>query len=179
MANAKNLAALAGLAGLAYAMRNKGNKDDAGDQKTSSYAGADTRTKVTEEEPRRQMTDYMKKAPLDGTEMYPSGVMGGAKMANDVKPAKPLASKPAASRKAPSIEDSMKNYKPRYTPSAMAPKTTEGATYGKKAYMPEDVDMSIGQKRGGMVKKMASGGMTASSRADGIASKGKTRGKIC
>ena len=38
-------------------------------------------------------------------------------------------------------------------------------------------------KRGGAVKKMASGGMTsrssASSRGDGIASRGKTRGKIC
>jgi hypothetical protein len=33
-------------------------------------------------------------------------------------------------------------------------------------------------RRGGMTK-MASGGMTASSRADGIASRGKTRGKIC
>jgi len=33
-------------------------------------------------------------------------------------------------------------------------------------------------KRGGMVKKMSSGG-TASSRADGIAQKGKTRGKMC
>ena len=39
-------------------------------------------------------------------------------------------------------------------------------------------------KRGGKVKKIASGGMTsnvssASKRADGIATKGKTRGKIC
>jgi len=40
-------------------------------------------------------------------------------------------------------------------------------------------------KRGGMVKKMASGGMTsskpstASSRGDGIAQRGKTRGKLC
>jgi hypothetical protein len=39
-------------------------------------------------------------------------------------------------------------------------------------------------KRGGKVKRMASGGMTsnvssASKRADGIATKGKTRGKIC
>ena len=34
-------------------------------------------------------------------------------------------------------------------------------------------------KKGGMVKKMASGGMSASRRADGIATKGKTRGKIC
>jgi hypothetical protein len=36
-------------------------------------------------------------------------------------------------------------------------------------------------KKGGAVKKMASGGMTssASKRADGIAQKGKTRGKVC
>jgi hypothetical protein len=34
-------------------------------------------------------------------------------------------------------------------------------------------------KRGGKVKKMASGGMTASKRADGIAQRGKTRGKMC
>jgi hypothetical protein len=33
-------------------------------------------------------------------------------------------------------------------------------------------------KSGGSVKKMASGG-SASRRADGIAVKGKTRGKIC
>jgi hypothetical protein len=33
-------------------------------------------------------------------------------------------------------------------------------------------------KRGGKVKKMASGGMTASRRADGIATKGKTKCKM-
>jgi hypothetical protein len=39
-----------------------------------------------------------------------------------------------------------------------------------------------GMKKGGSVKKMAKGGMvksSASKRADGIAVKGKTRGKIC
>ena len=37
------------------------------------------------------------------------------------------------------------------------------------------------KKKGGAIKakKMSSGGSTASSRADGIAVKGKTRGKIC
>jgi len=40
----------------------------------------------------------------------------------------------------------------------------------------ETSDMSM--KHGGKVKKMASGG-SASSRADGIATKGKTRGKMC
>jgi hypothetical protein len=36
-------------------------------------------------------------------------------------------------------------------------------------------------KKGGAVKKMASGGMasSASKRADGIATKGKTRGRMC
>ena len=37
---------------------------------------------------------------------------------------------------------------------------------------------TIGMKKGGKVKKMRSGG-SASSRADGIAVKGKTRGKMC
>jgi tRNA U34 5-methylaminomethyl-2-thiouridine-forming methyltransferase MnmC len=45
-------------------------------------------------------------------------------------------------------------------------------------------DFSLGMKKGGKVKRMASGGMasggmTASRRGDGIASRGKTRGKIC
>jgi hypothetical protein len=47
---------------------------------------------------------------------------------------------------------------------------------------PESEEQEIfGKKRGGVVKKMASGGMTssASKRADGIASKGKTRGRMC
>jgi hypothetical protein len=40
---------------------------------------------------------------------------------------------------------------------------------------------AFGMKKGGAAKKMASGGMTssASKRADGIAVKGKTRGKMC
>jgi len=40
---------------------------------------------------------------------------------------------------------------------------------------------AFGMKKGGAAKKMASGGSTssASKRADGIASKGKTRGKMC
>ena len=40
---------------------------------------------------------------------------------------------------------------------------------------------ALGMKKGGSVKKMASGGSvsSASRRADGIATKGKTRGKMC
>jgi hypothetical protein len=44
-----------------------------------------------------------------------------------------------------------------------------------------DQNSATAYKKGGAVKKMASGGMTssASKRADGIAQKGKTRGKVC
>jgi hypothetical protein len=58
-----------------------------------------------------------------------------------------------------------------------------GGSGGSK---PRDEELNAGasaMKRGGKVKKMASGGMTskvssASKRADGIATKGKTRGKM-
>jgi hypothetical protein len=63
---ARDIAALAGLAGLAYANRDKlfgsKSKDDAGDQKTSSYTG-DTKKVEATDEPRRKIEDYQKKAP--------------------------------------------------------------------------------------------------------------------
>ena len=44
----------------------------------------------------------------------------------------------------------------------------------------KDMDPIPAKKKGGMIKtKKYSKGGTASSRADGIATKGKTRGKIC
>jgi len=55
---------------------------------------------------------------------------------------------------------------------------------GGKAKVDEELNAGASaMKRGGKVKKMASGGMTskvssASKRADGIAARGKTRGKI-
>ena len=58
----------------------------------------------------------------------------------------------------------------------------EGGGGGGKAKVDEDLNAGASaMRRGGKVKKMASGGMTssASKRADGIAVKGKTRGKIC
>jgi hypothetical protein len=50
-----------------------------------------------------------------------------------------------------------------------------GKDRGEETIEPDS--SGIGMKRGGKVKKMASGG-SASKRADGIASKGKTRGKM-
>jgi hypothetical protein len=62
----------------------------------------------------------------------------------------------------------MKNYKPRRTPPPPS-NTVSSSEEGMKKYKPRRSSPTL----------MASGGMTASSRADGIASRGKTRGKIC
>jgi hypothetical protein len=53
----------------------------------------------------------------------------------------------------------------------------KGMKEGSKADMALDKKQMMGMKKGGGVKKMAAGG-SASSRADGIASKGKTKGTM-
>ena len=53
----------------------------------------------------------------------------------------------------------------------------KGMKEGSKADMAMDKKQMMGMKKGGGVKKMASGG-SASSRADGVASKGKTKGTM-
>jgi hypothetical protein len=74
---------------------------------------------------------------------------------------------------------------PSMTSKAMEAAEKLAARYRKKPLSEADTTGgAIGYKRGGKVKpkKMASGGMArsgASKRADGIATKGKTRGKIC
>ena len=61
----------------------------------------------------------------------------------------------------------------RENPSVSGPTDTRSVSQRLRA--------AFGMKKGGATKKMASGGMTssASKRADGIAVKGKTRGKMC
>jgi len=54
----------------------------------------------------------------------------------------------------------------------------KGAQEGSKADMASDKKQMMGMKKGGATKKMASGGLAAGHKsADGIASKGKTKGK--
>lgn len=90
MARAKDLAGLAALAGLGYMLSKKGDKKEADtgvdSNPTRAARPVSTETRSEAEAPRRQITDYMAKAPLDDTDKYPSGVMGGARMADDVKP---------------------------------------------------------------------------------------------
>jgi hypothetical protein len=71
------------------------------------------------------------------------------------------------------VRSGQKSFDTEREPEALAEPNKPGTNV---RYENTDVsDMSM--KRGGKVKKMASGG-SASSRADGIASRGKTRGKM-
>jgi hypothetical protein len=193
------------------------DKDDAGDQKTSSYTG-DTKKVEDKEEPRRQITDYMKKSDGDSKPITEADVVMPEKAAPAAlkKPApKPVAktdprgdssrvnleagmsrgtrsvpndnysNEGRSSAKPPSTMSSsaegMKNYKPRRAPAAAPfkggqPGYDEAGNFlgGRRSYDEAGNPM----KKGGKVKKMASGGMTASSRADGIASRGKTKCKM-
>ena len=63
-------------------------------------------------------------------------------------------------------------YKPRRTPEPLSSVVRPGTNVNY-----ENTETSDMMKRGGKVKKMASGG-SASSRADGCAVKGKTKGRI-
>jgi hypothetical protein len=202
-------------------MASKGkDKDDAGDQKTSSYTG-DTKKVEDKEEPRRQITDYMKKSDGDSKPITEADVVMPEKAApaapkKPTPPRAPTTDKTAprgdssrvnleagmsrgtrsvpnnnysnegrSSAKPPSTMSSsaegMKNYKPRRAPAAAPfkggqPGYDEAGNFlgGRRGYDEAGNPM----KKGGKVKKMASGGMTASSRADGIASRGKTKCKM-
>jgi hypothetical protein len=210
MARAKDLASLAALAGLGYALSKKGDTKDTSPGPGRQSLGAGYDSPGTSEEPRRQITDYIKEAPKDPRE-------AGIAAANDVRSAPP---KPRMTTNlAPAVSDRNEDYgneginrgarnklvsEPsdkrikldpsrrnleanmsrgsRAMPSAAAPFKGGQPGYdeagnflgGRRGYDEAGNPM----KRGGTVK-MASGGMTASRRADGIASKGKTRGKIC
>ena len=67
----------------------------------------------------------------------------------------------------------------RDTDAAEKARREYSGRYEDGTRLPSDEDYKgDGMKRGGKVKKMASGGMTASKRADGIATRGKTKCKI-
>jgi hypothetical protein len=206
--NLGRLAGLAALAGAAYMGLKGKDKDDAGDQKTSSYTG-DTKKVEDKEEPRRQITDYMKKSDGDSKPITEADVVMPEKAAPAApkKPTPPSASTTAKTdprinstrrdleagmsrgmpaKQKPVIEgvkpaEDMKNYKPRRpvpTPPFKGgqPGYDEAGNFlgGRRGYDEAGNPM----KKGGKVKKMASGGMTVSKRADGIASRGKTKCKM-
>lgn len=227
----KNLGRLAGLAALAGAayMASKGkDKDDAGDQKTSSYTG-DTKkvgADASLKSPEESIKSSMAKAPGDSKPITEADVVMPEKAAPK-KPTPPRTSTTAktaprgdstrrdleagTSRGIPakqkpvstvsSSAEDMKNYKSRAaSPAAPVPKPKDPAPTSTTTSAPKSEPykhkMPIssffegirergnkdleerGLRGGGKVKKMASGGMTASRRADGIASRGKTKCKM-
>ena len=104
-----------------------------------------------------QSTSGMVKKPV-------AAAAGAAPLSSGRKPSVSQAAINTAKRDA-----SMSSYTPRRDPNAAARARLRKGE-GDEAGNP--------MKRGGAVKKMASGG-SASSRADGIAQRGKTRGKMC
>jgi hypothetical protein len=68
---------------------------------------------------------------------------------------------------------------PQLTPTAIKQsRSTLGRLTGTAAPKGYGVNLKIPFKKGGAVKKMAKGGSTASKRADGMATKGKTKGRF-
>jgi len=192
MAKARNLAALAGLAGLAYAMR---NKDDAGEQKTSSYAPSSNMT------PMQGVGDATNDVVTHGssyTGRNNQTPMQGVGDATD-DGIRPIAkSKTATTTRTPSTpanpsvrSDQLRGLSSAVkreaktkqfaqdTPEELSAQKTDALAVSSRAARAADARRRMAKqssyKSGGMVSK----GSSASSRADGIATKGKTRGKIC
>jgi hypothetical protein len=110
-------------------------------------------------------------APLGG---------GFGKVGAELMTAKGAAERAAKARE---LAEAARRAKPattmKSTPSTAPARANQAAKSGRKKFNEDEAGIEF--KRGGMTKKMASGGMStskASSRADGIAQRGKTRGKM-
>jgi len=80
-----------------------------------------------------------------------------------------------------SVADYVKNFETpaeRRSREAKEAKNKPASVAPTREYNEDALSTGSAMRRGGAVKKMASGGMTASRRADGIASRGKTRCKM-
>lgn len=205
MARGRDLAGLAALAGLAY-MANR--KDKKGQETTGvdpdAAMGADSPTSGMD----AGSFGYGDAgAAVDAAAMAEMGPSGAAAAPTRSAAKAPAARPNIVSREegmknyvprrkppantASSSEEGMKNYVPRRTPAARPDYSNEGRTYEPKAKVKakyetpydrmnrENREAGIKFKKGGAVKKMASGGVaSASKRADGIASRGKTKCKM-
>lgn len=183
------LAGLAALAAAAY-MANKGKGESAsGPTVTPTPEIAPAPAPAVKEENAVESGDFLSRRlnrmDTDDGKLYStnnlSPMSSPAKVARVASSVKNPVAKSAVAR-APTIEDEyaaqeklMGAYKPR-NPNAKLKDVKSTTKSGKKTLTTTPYADEF--KRGGAVKKMASGGMT-SKRGDGIASKGKTRCKIC
>jgi len=134
-------------------------------------------TRLADEEPKKPKapTEVQKKGEMASALSGVTRSMGSE--TSDLAKAKIKEASDRAARDLDMAErdESMKGYKPRYTPPGRAPKMTEGATYEAKPFksvLPDEDYTAMPMKKGGSVP-------SASKRADGIAQRGKTRGKMC
>jgi hypothetical protein len=150
---------------------------NAGD-KTFTFNGKSYTTKLKEEtESSKPAAKTEDSNPKSYTEMYknmPEGTSDAAKQAVIAGMSREKAPAPAVSD-----DDEAASYKSRAS-SYGGPKADSDSSFGEsQRTTAARKDAANGMKRGGKaVKKMASGGM-ASSRGDGIAQKGKTKGRFC
>ena len=119
MARAKDLAGLAALGFLGYKLSQQGKGEDSNPTRAARPESTETR-----EEPRRKIEDYQKKAPLDDTDKYPSGVMGGARLAS--KSTSKDRTTSSTDEKAPATAESPAAPSTRATPGGNE-KRTEGS----------------------------------------------------
>lgn len=156
------------------------------------FGGKKYNTKLKEEDsaPAKKAEPEKKAAPTKDTSNYSNEGRGSkpmSKPSTDFTPGKvPSSEQAAANRaavvdKAKSIAGSIGDYVRNFeTPAERRSREAKNPTpkSSSSEYNEDALGSGSAMKRGGAVKKMASGGM-ASSRADGIAQRGKTRGKMC
>jgi hypothetical protein len=205
MARGRDLAGLAALAGLAYMANKKGKEttgvdpdaamgatpsEDAGSFGYGDASGAAVDTAAMAEMGPSGAAAAPTRSAAKAPAARPNIVSREEGMKNYVPRRTP------AANTASSSEEGMKNYVPRRKPSTS---TASSSEEGMKGYVPrrtpkplaevrrpgtrvnyENADTSdMAYKKGGKTKKMASGGVaSASKRADGIASRGKTKCKM-
>jgi len=146
--------------------------------KEFTFNGKQYNTRLAEDEPKKPKapTEVEKKGEMASALSSATRSIGSG--TSDLAKAKIKEASDRAARELDMAErdESMKGYKPRYTPPGRAPKVNEGATYEAKPFksvLPDKdyTDMPT-MKKGGSVP-------SASKRGDGIAQRGKTRGKMC
>jgi hypothetical protein len=202
MAKARDLAALAGLAGLAYAMRGKGDTSttDTGDevdrlkkrgnadgQMAVNKTNTDVLSAITAPKKVEDTSNYSNEgrnaisasSPVS-VRAKPLGMTGGQ---NDMlagankTPINPIdrSDQLSAVSRASKREAKTKQFA-QDTPEELSAQKTDSLAVSSRAARAADA-----RRRMAKQSSYKSGGMTssASSRADGIATKGKTRGKIC
>ena len=200
MARGRDLAGLAALAGLAYMANKKGKEttgvdpdaamgatpsEDAGSFGYGDASGAAVDTTAMADMGPRGAPAAAPTRSAAAAPARPNIVSREEGMKNYVPRRKPPVSTVSSS------EEGMKNYVPRRAPAANPDYGNEGRTYESKAKSKakyetpydrmnrENREAGIKFKKGGTAKKMANGGVaSASKRADGIASRGKTKYKI-